>query len=384
MSPEILPELDRILVSPNSARSLDFLSEHFRENKNFALLFESRLMKKRLELGLPLIQTEDSSAFPEAARAAYDQGMIDAAREAGTLFLSEGNIERAWPYFRAIGDTAPVVQAIDEFKIGDTSPEELAPVIGIAFQEGVHPAKGLQLILEAQGMCRAITSFGMYGVQKDREQCISLLVSGIHAEIISRMRRVIESQEGKPPEQAGLLELMANRDYLFGEYDYYVDTSHLVSVLPYCVEVTRQDTLTLYHELCEYGKRLSPQFHSKGEPPFEDPYVDYGYYINALRGVGTDEAVAHFQEVVAAVDAEEIGPGPAQTLVNLLARLGRHREALSVSLKYLGAERNSGACPSALQLCFLAGDFERLKELAAGRGDLLSYVAASLVASSAS
>src|SRR5207245_4263338 len=133
--------------------------------KEYGMLLEARLMKKRHDMGLPLIQT-DSLAQEE-----YQQAVVEAAREAGRLFLADGRIERAWPYFRAVSETQPVFEAIDKIEPA----ENLDNVISIAFQEGVHPRKGLELILAQHGMCRAITAFGMTAVQRDREACISML-----------------------------------------------------------------------------------------------------------------------------------------------------------------------------------------------------------------
>ena len=72
--------------------------------KNYPLLFEVRLLKKRHELGLPLIQVDDSAPMPPEKRLEYDKTFIAAAREVGSLYLADGNIQRAWPYFRAIGE----------------------------------------------------------------------------------------------------------------------------------------------------------------------------------------------------------------------------------------------------------------------------------------
>jgi hypothetical protein len=333
-------------------------------------------MRKRLELGLPLIQTESSSSFPADRRAAYDDAMIAAAREAGQLYLAAGNIPAGYRYLRAIGETAPVAEAIATAEPQD----DLEEVIGIAFQEGVHPVKGLELIFRHHGMCRAITAFGMYAVEKDREACIALLVRELHAEVVERMSRTIEQQEGARPAAASIPELMAGRDWLFGEYDYYVDTSHLTSVIPYCLEVSDAEMLRLLQELCEYGQHLSPTFAFKAQPPFEDGYADYGRYIKAVRGVDVDEQVRHFREKAEQADPEVAGSAPAQTLVNLLVRLERYEQALEVWLTHLAQEDPMYLrCPNALELCYRAGDFGRMRELARERGDVLTYTAASVL-----
>ena len=98
-------------------RAFDYLIEHFRKEKNQpTALPKARLMKARHELGLPLIPTEPLRDLPEETRNAYDEKSIEAAREAGDLFLAEGHIDRAWPYFRAVGDPKPVVNAIDRLE----------------------------------------------------------------------------------------------------------------------------------------------------------------------------------------------------------------------------------------------------------------------------
>ncbi len=372
MGTDPFQDVDGILASGNAEGTLDYLIERFRRDEELPLLFEARLMKKRFELGLPLIQIQDSDSLPAESRSSYEQGMVDAAREVGERYLQKGNIPRAWPYLRAIGDQAPVIKAIEQAEPGD----DVDAIIAIALQEGIHPAKGLELIHKKYGMCRTLTSFGMYAVQKDRERCISFLVQEIYSEIVDRIGQAIERREGERPETRNLRELMAGRDWLFGEYDYYVDTSHLVTVLPYCQEAQDRQTLRLIDELCEYGTNLAPAFQSKSQPPFEDTFVDYGEYVRAVLGEDVDSRIAHFRGLVETLEGSAL---PAETLVNLLIRLERYQQALDVSLEFLegGGE---GGCPTALVLCRLARNFETLKELAIEKRDVLSYVAASVEA----
>jgi hypothetical protein len=368
---DLFPLLDPLLESANPASSLDFLIERFLANKEYGLVFEARLMKKRHELGLPLIQTDSLS------RDDYQQAVMDAARETGQLFLADGNLERAWPYFRAVSETQPVYDALQKIGPG----ENLEGVISIAFQEGVHPLKGLELILAQHGMCRAITAFGMTAVQKDREQCISLLAKNIHDEIVARMSRTITANE---PEKEivgeSLPDLMRGHDWLFGEWDYYVDTSHLLSVLPYCTEVTDRPSLERFAELCEYGKRLAPQFQSAGIPPFEDQFTAYGHYIQALLGNDVEDHLDYFRRQISESDPEVVGDAPGRHLARLLLSLHRPADALNVVIDHVFEDASYGApVPSALQLCYQAKEFSRLRDIARDRGDLLSYAAGSIL-----
>src|SRR6476659_7489237 len=155
MEPDTFDLLARALDSGGRSGAFDFLAGKFREEKNYPSLFEARLMQKRLELGLDPIQIGSLEDVPEAVRPAYERAFLDAAREVGSLFLADGDIARAWPYFRAIGDPAPIAAAIENTASG----ADLESVIAIAFQERVHPRKGFELILRQYGICRAITCF---------------------------------------------------------------------------------------------------------------------------------------------------------------------------------------------------------------------------------
>lgn len=371
---DLLDELDNLLSASDPRAALEFLIERFREAAQYNLIFEARLMQKRHELGLALIQTQDASAFPPETRAPYEAAMVEAAREVGGLYLASGAIERAWPYFRAVGDAAPVREALEKAEPTD---ENIDSLIAIAIQEGVHPARGFALILERHGMCRALTSFGMYPVEKDREQCIGLLARGLHEETLERLRAAIAANEGTELAETSIPALIANRGWLFGEYDYYVDTSHVYSILPYSLEVRDPETLSRLYELCEYGKRLSTNFQARGDAPFEDTFADYGRYIAALRGEDADAHIAHFRETLARVKDTSSEGRAAEALIHLLVRLKRFEEALAVSLAVFPQGGASETCPGALELCRLAGNYGRLREVARERGDLLSYTAAS-------
>lgn len=368
-------KLESTLRGEGPQAGLDLLAQQFLDQKNYRGWFEVRLLRRRHELGLPLIQEGSLEDIPAGQRRDYEATFIEAARETGNLFLADGNIPAAWPYFRAVGDTGPVAAAIENVEAG----EGIEPVIEIAFLEGVHPAKGFQLLLAHYGTCRAISSFEQYPARQGRDDCARLLVQTIHGELVARLKAAILEVEGQAPETGSLTELLAGRDWLFGEYSYYVDTSHVMSVIRFSAELDDPETLRLAVELTDYGRRLSSNFQYKGDPPFENIAVDYGVYLRALLGEDPDGAVAHFRRKVEESDPEQIGTAPAQVLVGLLAHLGRYAEAIDVSLERLGsADPARLACPSVYALCQMAGDFERLQEVAREREDLLTFAAGAL------
>jgi hypothetical protein len=377
MPEDALGTLEQLLESEDPSASFDLLIGQFRAAKDYRALFEARLMRRRLELRLPLFLADDLSALSSEARDAYSQAVTEAAREVGELFLRDGEIAQAWPYLRATGDSARVADAIEKVEAGG----DVNRIIEIALQEEVHPAKGLELIVAKYGICQALSAFEVSAVKKDREKCIAVLARTLHTEAVERLGSAIEQKEGSQPDSTNIAELIGGRDWLFGEYSAYVDTSHLVSLLQYCSEVTDAGVLRIYHELCEYGKRLSPQLRVPCQPPFEDVYTDIDHYVMALLGVDVETHLAHFRGKVVRAGPEPAESLPAQALVRLLARLGRYEEALEVALAHFPHARSADlTCPAATELCQLAGRFDRLKELARQRGDWLSYAAASLEA----
>jgi hypothetical protein len=364
--------LERALETGGNSAALDFLATKFREEKNYPSLFETRLLQKRLELGLDPIQVGSLEDVPETVRPAYERAFLDAAREVGGLFLADGDVARAWPYFRAIGETAPVAAAIEKAGSG----EELDSVIAIAFQERVNPRKGFELILKQYGICRAITCFDQYPGPAGREEALHLLVRTLYQELAAGLRYAVERQEGQAPASESVSELMQGRDWLFENNSYYIDSSHLISILRYSLDLEDPGMLRLVIEMADYGRKLSPMFEFRVDPPFQNVYIDHAIYLRALLGEDVDAAIAHFRRKAAESDPEQIGTAPAQVLVTLLVRLERYREAISASLEFLdGVPAAQLGCPSLFQLCQLAGEWDQLRTLARERGDLLSFAA---------
>jgi hypothetical protein len=150
--------LERALRSEGPDAGFELLVTEALEQKNYALLFEVRQMQKRHSLGLSLIDTRSIAELPPEHQSAFQAAVADAARETGSLYLADGNIARAWPYFRAIGDPGPVAAAIESVESG----EGIDNVIQIALQEGVNPRKGFELLLARRGMCQAIDFASQY------------------------------------------------------------------------------------------------------------------------------------------------------------------------------------------------------------------------------
>jgi|ERR1051326_5029396 hypothetical protein len=364
-------ELEQTFRSAGADAVFDLLTRNARAFKNYRELFSARLMQVRHQLGLPLVETEPVTQLTESQRPIYEKAAQDAARETGELFLADGDIGAAWPYFRAIGENAPVAGAIEKFEGG----EHLDRVIEIAFQEGVHPRKGFDLLLQHHGICRAITWFGSLRDFDVRQQCLRVLIRTLYNELAASLKQTVTANEGAEPVTSRVAELIAGRDWLFEGNSYYVDSSHVISLLRYTPELEDTESLRMALEMAEYGQKLAPMFHFRGDPPFDDPYIDHAVYLRALLGENVEAAIAHFHGK--ACTAEESGdPTPAEVLIDLLVRLDRNQEAIRASLEFFpDSSRAPSGCPSVLQLCQLAEDFGQLQNLARERGDILSFAA---------
>jgi hypothetical protein len=348
--------------------ALEALVRQSREAGSHQALFNARVMQVRRRLGLSLLETGPVSDVREEQRPQYDAALCEAARECGEMCLRAGEIPAAYAYFKALGDTAPIAAAIENVTGGDN----LDRILQIAFQEGVNPRKGFELILEHRGVCNAISWFGAIRDFDARQKCLALLIRTLHREVAVRIKETIAANEGSAPETESLTALMDGRAWLFEGAGSYVDSTHLASLLRFTPELEDRETIELALELADYGSRLDQMFHFRGDPPFEDIYHDHAVHLKALLGRETDEAVTHFRRK--AGEAQE--PGAAEILIDLLVRLSRVPDAIAASLEYFpDPQTNPAGCPSAAQLCQMAGDFEQLRTVSRSRGDLLGFAA---------
>ena len=379
----IFPWIDQLLRDEDRGAALEQLAARFRRDKQYRRLFDARLMQKRLELGLPLLSAPGIGNVPKELQQAYQDGSVQAAREVGELLLADRNILQAWPYFRAIGDTEPIVRALDTFDAPDEntpeSQEALSSTIQLAFHEGLHPRKGFELILRHYGLCRAITMFGAHPQGDGRTESLRLLVRSLHSQLVDNLKQAIAEVEGRLPESDSVRSLIEGREWLFENNAQHTDSSHIAPVLALSAELDDKETLRLAVDIADYGSRLGPMFHYSDGPPFDRVYEDRGLYLKALLGEEEDveRAVAHFDAKAAGTDPDRDGTRPAEVLVELLIRLARYDDALTAFRRYLSdVDADVLACPSLLQLCQMAGDFEQLKQVAKQQSDPLSYMAA--------
>lgn len=376
MADDIYDELAQARASGNVDTTLEKLAEHLRSNHQYHDLFDVRLMQARVKHGLPAIWTKSLDQIPEPQRTAVEDASIEACREVGKLMLEVGRVREAWMYLRPTGDKAELAARLEELVKEDESLSE--DVIDIALNEGLSPRLGFELMLNNYGLCNAITTFdqSMHGRPKEqRREVVQLLVKFIHDELLHAVRGDVERQQGSPPKETTLAELVRDRDWLFENDNYHVDATHLQSIVRFAVIVDDPATLRLARDLTAYGRRLGASYQYPGQPPFEDTYVAHDLFFSALLGERVDEAVAYFKAQADAAEADE-NVNPIEVYVSLLARLGRTAEAIDETARLLPpGKRSSDLAPSLQELAQTSGDYERLMAVCRARNDLLGFAA---------
>lgn len=355
----------------------DRLACQLRESGKYHELFDARLMQSRHRLGLPVVESRSLEELPEPLREQMEDAYLAACREVGLLFLQAGNVPEAWMYLRPVGDRASVREALERLTPSDESLDDL---VAISVHEGVHPSWGFRLVLDRYGTCNAISRYdaAMHARPRHEQQAVAgLLVGRVHSELRANIVSDVTRQSGSVPPENSIEALVVDRDWLFTDNNYHIDTSHLSAVVRFARVVDDPAVLRQAVDLCEYGARLSSSFQYAGEEPFADLYPASGLYFRALLGERTAEAIDYFRGRADAASSDDRGSLPTEVYVFLLDRLGRTEEAIAEASRSLkrGA-RTPGFAPSLHTMARRSGKYGALKELCRQRGDALGFTAA--------
>jgi hypothetical protein len=381
MDAALLDQLEQTVKTAGPAAAIDKLAGELKAQKDYAGLFYTLLMKKRFELGVSPIATGSNQDLPADVQRAFEDGIADAARTVGQLYLDDGQIPQAWGYFKMLGETAPVAEALGKLELDDKM--DAQSIIDIAFHQGVAPIKGFDWVLARFGMCSAITAMGgdLPFSPEVRAACTRKLIRALHHELMERLRAEIQRVQNFAPTAKTVREIIDGRDWLFADDFYHIDLSHLNSVVQMATQLDKCEELEITRDLCAYGMKLSPRFRYQSEPPFEDQYADYDRYLAILSGEDVEGGLAHFRAKVEAHDPKTAGTFPTEIYVNMLMRLGREQEALDVVRKYLvplGDMRLS--CPNLIELVQQTKRYDVLAEVAREQGNAVNFVAGLIAA----
>jgi hypothetical protein len=376
LDPAAFDRLRAALASAGPAAAIDGLIAELRRAEDFNSLFYAMLLKKRVELGVAPFPTGPSSELPPHTHEPYEQAIREAGRHVGELYLQRGDLPRAWTFFRMLGEPGPVREALA--KLDPDPGADVYPLIEIAWQNGVLPEKGFDLVLDRHGICSAITMVGssdLSGNASLRDYCVGRLVRALHAQLVERLRNDLEARGLPTPEGASIPQLINGHPELFAEDGYHVDTSHLSSVVQMSTHLPPGPDLDLAREVCEYGRHLGPGLQGNNDPPFEDNYADFLAYLNVVAGVDVDRNLERFREKAERDFAEGITYS-AQVFVNLLVKANRVKDALAAAKRYLLREDERNLiCPGVNELARRLGDYDAMAEAAMARGDAVQFLA---------
>ncbi|HQU44187.1 MAG: hypothetical protein B7Z73_05610 [Planctomycetia bacterium 21-64-5] len=367
-------ELADAAASEGMAAAADRLAQYFQSTEHYHELFDLRLLQARLDLGLPAILTKGLDDLEDPLRTQMEDRYLEACREVGHLLLADGRVREAWMYLRPVGDRPAVAAALEKLTADEGNTEQ---IVEVALYEGVHPRLGFELVLKNFGLCNAITTYDAQMHQRpraERAEVAALLVRQIHGDLLRSLKEYVEKKQGKPPQETTIAGLVADRDWLFDDNEYHIDTSHLAAVVRFALVIDEPDILRLAVDLTEYGRRLSPMFQYPGQEPFADTYPTHAMFFRALLGEQVDEALDYFRGRADALADADQGSWAAEVYVALLSRLGRIDEAFEAAARLLAGARTSGFAPSVLELAQRSGNYARLLEISRQRGDLLGFV----------
>lgn len=359
----------------------DRLVEALIEREDFHKLFDAALLRKKHELGLPLHRPTSFEDVPAELKEDFEKTYVASAREVGERLLGQGKLGQAWIYFHAIREVAPVTAAIEAFPMPQQTTEASEEIIDLGLFKGLHPTKGLQVMLRTHGTCSTITSLDQQFAQlkaEDRAACAAVLVRRLHEDLLQSVQHEVRQRMPLTPAAKSLRELIEGRDWLFEDNNYHIDVSHLHSTVRFARALALEaPELMLARDLSEYGARLSPQFQYGGDPPFDEFYPAHIQFFRFLSNDDRPSAVAYFRQKL-----EQQADGTDQALiayvlVDLLVRIQQFDEAIPLAEKYLVSADDDFASAFA-ELCQQAQRFDALRRSAAERNDLVTYAAALL------
>ena len=365
------------------------LASSLTDRRRWHALFDLRLLEARAALGLPL--TGDLGTLDAASREQLDERSLAACREVGWPLFDEGSVAAGWMYLRAAAEPAEVAAKLRDLAARLPADEEAAEtrrgeILHVALWEGIDPALGIELVLESQGTCNAITAYeqAVSRLPAARQQAAAaVLVAHLHREVLAHLAADLERRGLVKPGAAhtSIVELLAAAGGLVDDPSVHVDVSHLQSALRIARVATDRAVIGQAWELAVYACRLPAEATYPGEPPFETVGEASRLFYAAQLGRDVDAAVRFFRSAAAAARLDEAGTLPADILALLLWRLGRPAEALHAVLDrpadggMPSVVQASGMLPSLVEMAVAGDALDVLRQACRDRGDEITFAA---------
>ncbi|MBJ44973.1 MAG: hypothetical protein CMJ80_17135 [Planctomycetaceae bacterium] len=375
MTTSIFAELQESLDESGPEAALQQLAQFFESEQRYHELFEVMKMQARRRLNLPMMPSESDDEFPKGVREQLEQALLDACRQVGTELLRSGQLRDAWHYLRAVGDTPLVLRELAQVSPNE---ENLDQFLELCIHEGLDLERGFQALLQHYGTCNTITTFdsAMYGRPRaQRAIGAQLLVAHVYDELLQNVRSHIERHEGTTPSaDQTLADLIQNRDWLFNDGTYHIDTTHLSSVVNFARDLDSEKQLRQAMQLATYGQQLDENLQYEGEEPFCPLYETSQRYFRTLLDEDRESQLAFFRGRAEATNPREDTTLAIETYVDLLARVGEHRLAIQESLRLLPDDvQQTGRAPSLMELARACHDYQAVIEVSRRRNDPLAY-----------
>ncbi len=319
--------------SSDPTEMLDEMVEYFRQARQPMELFEALKMRIRHRLGLPLVTHESEPTRPEDVERQLETGLLEACREAGTMLIEEGKVSEGWMYLRPTGNLELARDLIADIEINEENYDEMIQVL---LHEGIDVRRGYLAVLDHQGTCNSITLYEQSLASRnkaDRRAAAACLLEHLYEELINLVRGDIARREAPAGDDESLAEMIENRRWILEEGGYHLDTTHLSATVRIASVLDDPELLKKAWELTQYGKRLHHQFQYPGEEPFVDFYPAYAAYYSVLLGENVEAGLKVFQRKARSVDVAQHGTGALETYVDLLDRVGQHREAIDAAIE---------------------------------------------------
>ena len=375
---DLLAEIQAKISDGEPAAAFENVIAFFTESKDYHRLFQALMMQARQKMGLPLLYAASADEVPDGQLDEFEKLLIAAARNVGELFLEDGNLVEAWPYFKHIGEQDAFRQSLEQHEIDPEDYEGTEKLIEIALHEQAHPVRGFQWMLASHGICNTITtleqSFHNLSAE-ERAEVAGLLVDHVHSDLCNILKQEIEHRESSPLGEGSLRDWLTDeRNWLFENANYHLDVSHLHAVIRFAQSLQRVDIFEKVLDLAEYGSRLDEQFRYPADPPFEDFYQASIHYFKLLKDPQNDDSWIYFRETLKSAEEAADKMACAQVLVELSMRADRFDDALDVALENLSDEQLSFR-DLFQQLCEKTGRWEDLAKIAKTNNDILTSLA---------
>lgn len=358
---------------------LQFLKKHFRKGGEYHRLFDVLKMEIRHELGLGLLHRDDDPQLDEATQLKLEDKFLDACREIAGLYFADGNLNDGWVYLQPLGDEPFAKELIEKVEIDD---ENFGAIIEIAFNNGVAPQHGFQLMLEKTGTCNGITAFDVQARQFDRATISSLssiLLNHFYDEILANVVEHVRKVEGKADETLSLRELLQQHDWLVREGGHHADATHLASIIRIARQTNSQEDLQKALSLANYGCRLGEDFHFTSEPPFEQIYEDHRVWYEALTGQNVEAAIGHFADKADLAKGQYHETAVVEALVDLQIRTNNRDAAVDSTTQRIISLTEPGELPSAaFEIAKSPSQYEKVAQAFQNQGNFAGYAFAKL------